>query len=101
MAIKVGYDPRAQADLDSLYDWIADHAGPVSALEYVERLQSACERLVDFPHRGAPRDDLAPGLRMIAVGRKDVIVYIVENDEVLVLGIFHRGRDLQRAFDED
>ena len=98
MALRLVYDPRAHADLDSIYDWIADQSDPETAFAYTSRLQAACERLIEFPRRGTPRDDLAPGIRTISFERRDIIAYLVEPGHVLIVGIFHHGRDVRRAF---
>jgi len=64
---------------------------------YVARLQDACHRLCDFPQRGTPRDNLAPGLRTVTFERRAVIAYFIEPGTVRIARIFHHGRDLSEA----
>ena len=101
MTHKLVYLANAKADLDSIYDWIADHADPHTALAYTSRIEAACARLTTFPNQGTPRDDILPGLRTIAVQRRDVIFYRVDGDTVSIVGVIHRGRDLGLAFEDE
>jgi toxin ParE1/3/4 len=82
----------ALADLERIGDWVAANAGTEVALAYLDRIESACARLADFPLRGTPRDDLGPGVRTISFEGRATIVYRVEVATVLILGIFHAGR---------
>jgi plasmid stabilization system protein ParE len=55
--------------------------------------------LAGFPYVGRARDDdFGPGCRSVAVGEY-VIVYCVENVEVLILRVAHGRRDLEALFD--
>jgi toxin ParE1/3/4 len=101
VAIRLVYLPAAKADLENIYDWIADRVDPRTAFDYVLRLQAACERLPSFPRRGTPRGDLAPGLRTIAFERRAIIVYREEGARLRIVRIVHRGRDLGQAFAPD
>lgn len=89
----VVWHPRARADLLVLYDWIADRADPDTAFDYTSRIEAHAAKLAEFPERGAPRDDLAPGLRTTPYRRRRVIGYRVGNGEVEILRIVHAGRD--------
>ena len=61
----------------------------------------ACKSLADFPHRGAPRYDLDPGVRLLRLERRITIAYRVLEPDVEILGVFYRGRDLSQALRED
>lgn len=98
MAHRVEFSEIAWQDADEIYDWIADKADPETALGYLIRIHDFCYTLRDFPNRGAPRDDLAAGVRTTVFEGKAVIVYAVKGNEVQVLRILHRGRDLGSAF---
>jgi toxin ParE1/3/4 len=98
VAVSLVYLPAAKADLENIYDWIADRADPQTAFDYVARVHAACEKLLSFPRRGTPRDDLAPGLRTIVFERRATIVYRQEGARLRIVRIVHRGRDLGLAF---
>lgn len=99
MAHSIVYLAAAREDLNAIYDWVADHSDPDIADGYVTRLQGAIDRLADYPDRGTPRNDAAPGLRTIAFERKAVIAYLVDRKTVRIVRVLHRGRDLGLAFD--
>lgn len=58
---------------------------------------STCEGLALFPLRGAPREDIRPGLRVTHHKGRTLIAYAVDEDArtVSVLGIFYGGRDYE------
>jgi toxin ParE1/3/4 len=86
--------------LHSLYSWIAEAVGPAIALDYAQRLMHSCEKLTNFPQRGTPCDDLAPGLRTAVFERKATVAYTVGTDEVQIVRILHRGQELGSVFDD-
>jgi plasmid stabilization system protein ParE len=91
---KLVYRPRAAEDLDTIYDWIADYADPGTALGITGRIEAHCEKLVDFPERGTPRDDVRAGLRTTVIG-KAVIAYMVDSAEVAIVHIKYGGQELR------
>jgi toxin ParE1/3/4 len=96
VAYRVIYRQSADANLDAIYQWIADSADEDSALSYVLRIREKCETLADFPNRGTPHDDLIAGLRTIPFGRRVTIAYPVQGDEVIIARIVHAGLDLAK-----
>jgi len=97
MKHKVSFRPQAEDDLFELYRYIATEAGLAVAGGYVERIEAACLGLEIFPHRGRSRDDIRPGLRILGFERRAVIVYRLLGSEVVIVRIFHGGRDFERA----
>jgi toxin ParE1/3/4 len=98
VALDLVYLPRADADLDRIYHWLAPRGGASGALAYVDRIEAACQRLTDFPRRGSPHDELEPGLRSITFERRATIYYRVTESVVAVVRILHRGLDANREF---
>lgn len=90
---RVVFAPEAEDDLLELYRYISLHAESATAARYVEAVIRHCERLVQFPNRGARRDDIRPGLRVTHYRRKTVIAFTIEADRLVILGVFHRGRE--------
>jgi toxin ParE1/3/4 len=91
---KVVFELQAQADLDEIYDWIADRAGEQTAERYLRRLRQPCERLDMFPERGTKRDDLAPGLRVFGFERRVSIAFKVYEDRVAIIRVLYGGRNI-------
>jgi toxin ParE1/3/4 len=93
--------PQARDDLLSLYEWIADQADPETAFDYTGKIEAHAAKLAAFPERGAPRDDLAKGVRTTPYRRRTVIAYRVLDDAVEILAVAHAGRDLGRVFENE
>ncbi len=100
MARRVVLSPRAEEQLGSLYDYVADRSGAARADLVASRLLAACQALADFPYRGVARDDLFPGLRLMGYRRQATIAFTVDEQRVTIQGVFWRGQDVGRAFDD-
>jgi toxin ParE1/3/4 len=97
VAHKVYFRPVAEADLAALYEYIADRAGIVIAGQYIDRIETACMALADFPERGTRRDDILPGLRTIGFERRATIAFRVLKNRVEIVTIAYGGRDFEGA----
>lgn len=95
MSIRVGFSEQAIADLQSIYDYIAPRGGQRIARDYVARLYAYCLDFQVFPERGVRRDDLRPGLRLIGYRRQATIAFAVLDNDVTILRVFQRGRDIE------
>lgn len=90
---EVVFAPEARDDLVRLYDRIADAAGSVSALAYIERIEAYCLGFDLASERGRARDDVRPGLRTIGFERRVTIAFMVDEERVTFLRLFHGGQD--------
>lgn len=50
--------------------------------------------MTTFAERGTVRDGAVPGLRIIGYRRSASIAFVVEGDQVTVLGVFRRGQNI-------
>ena len=98
MRPRVRFAPEARDDLLALYEYLVLAGGPDRAIAYVGRIERICLGLADFPLRGAARDDIRPGLRLLGFERRAVIGYDVTEAEVTILRILHGGRDIAGSF---
>ena len=98
MQAQVLFSASAQADLDQLFERIADRAGLTVALGYTGRIRRYCMDLQPFPERGTKRDDLRIGLRTVGFERRVTIAFTIRGDQVIILRILYGGRSLERAF---
>ncbi|HEX9449212.1 MAG TPA: type II toxin-antitoxin system RelE/ParE family toxin [Dongiaceae bacterium] len=99
MSRQVGFAPSAQEQLRQIYTYIADAASPDIALGFTTDIVDYCDSLTTFPERGAQRDDLRPGLRLVGFRRRVVIAFTVDEMAITVLGVFYGGQDYDHAFD--
>jgi toxin ParE1/3/4 len=90
--------PSADADLDDIWFYIAKESGSAERADhFIASLTERFYLLSRNPFIGRSRDDLRPGLRTFPV-RQHVIVYRVEDDDVLILHIFHGSQDIEAFF---
>ena len=95
----VVFRPAAIEQLDSIEEYVFGRSLDARAARtYVARIEARCKAIGQAPFGGAPRDDLEPGLRMIAVERRAVILYRIVEDVVEITNVFHGGRDYARLF---
>lgn len=87
--------PEAQAQLDGLYDYIAEAASPKIALRFNDAILDQLDSLRTFPHRGVARDDILPGFRTIGFRKRVTIAFVVEETATYVVGIFYGGQDFE------
>jgi toxin ParE1/3/4 len=92
--------PSAEADLDDIWLYVAKESGSMDvATRLIDSIAERFFFLATFPYVGRARDeDFGPGSRSFPVGEY-VIVYCVDGNEVLVLGVVHGKRDLEALFD--
>lgn len=91
---------QVEFELDDIWYYVARESGSV---EIADRLiDSITDRfflLANHPYVGRLREDLRPGLRSFPVGQY-VIIYRIEDADVLILHVLHSHRDVQRIFHE-
>lgn len=97
MEREIVFAPEARDDILELYEYIAAQAGPGRARGYAERIVSYCRGFSTFPERGARRDDLRPGLRVVGFERRVTIAFHISPDKVTIDRILYAGRDLKAA----
>jgi toxin ParE1/3/4 len=98
---RVVFRDQANAELTTIYDYIASQGNPETAIGYVRRIRDTCLSLAHFPERGTKRDDILPGLRTIGFERRAMIVFRVLKTRVEIVTIAYGGRDFERELRED
>lgn len=101
MAWRIVFTPEARDQLNDLHDYIAMAADTEIAARFTHGIIDHIAALSEFPERGAPRGDLRPGLRTVAWRRRVTIAFMVEESDVVVIGIFYGGRDFETLLRED
>ena len=82
MEYRIAFHPKAEAELEQLYDDIADRASPAIAWNFVAGIRDHCVGLSTFPQRGTERVEIMPGLRSIGYRRAVSIAFAVEAERV-------------------
>ena len=91
MEYRIVSHPKAEAELEQLYDDIADRASPAIAWNFIVGTRDHCLGLSTFPQHGTERIEIMPGLRIIGYRRTVSIAFAVEAKRVLILGVFFAG----------
>ena len=90
---QIGFAPQARSDLIDIFNYIAADDAE-QARQFVEELETRCRHLLDFPHAGRAREELAPNLRSKPHGRY-VIFYTSGAETVRIERILHGARDVE------
>lgn len=101
MAYRIVFTPEARDQLGHLHSYIASAADAEIAMRFADGILHHIATLSEFPERGTPRDDLRPGMRTLAWRRRVTIAFVVEERDVVVIGIFYGGRDFETLLRED
>ena len=95
----VTFSPKARQDLLDIGEYIAKDSRP-NARRFVAKLMEQCKRIGNAPLGFAGREDLAPGLRMAALGRH-VIFFRVIDGKVRIERVLHGARNLPAVLESD
>ena len=87
--------PRAQADLDGIWDYTEATWGEAQAETYLRDIAHAFKTLVDDPRRGLDCGHIRAGYRKYAVG-SHVIFYRMAGGTIDVVRILHGRMDFER-----
>lgn len=101
MSCHVVFSPEAEKQLVALYNYIAAAASPDIAARYTEAIVGYCESLCIFPHRGAMRDDVRPGLRITHYKKRAVIAFDVNAEQISIIGVFYGGQNYETILQDD
>ena len=89
--------PAAQADLDSIWDYVAAR-NAVAADKLLRIFCAKLTLLADAPGVGRPRDEFAPALRSFPVGEY-LLFYRPMKDGIELVRVLHGARNLPPLLD--
>lgn len=91
--------PEADSDLDDIWYYFATKTGSVETADrLVDSITDRVYLLATHPNIGRARDeDLRPGLRSFPVGEY-VIIYRIQDEDVLILRVLRGSRDIAGLF---
>jgi toxin ParE1/3/4 len=91
--------PEADADLDGIWYYVASKSGSVDIADrLIDSITDRFFLLANHPNVGRVRDeDLRLRLRSFPVG-EFVIIYRIEDDEVVILRVLRDSRDIAALF---
>ena len=83
---------QAEADLASIFEWTSTHFSERQARVYIDGLERALERLLEFPGI-APRYAGLSGRYRVKRYCSHLVYYRGEGDDILIVRILHVRRD--------
>lgn len=86
---------RAQADLDDIRDYSLAEFGTARAVAYLDAMEEAFRRMLDYPEIGSIHRAVHPPIRCLGC-QQHRIFYQVDGDRMLVVRILHNAMDVQR-----
>jgi toxin ParE1/3/4 len=91
--------PEAEADLDDIWLYIARASGSLDIADrFIDSLTDRFYLLANNPYIGRRRDEeLRPALRSFPV-RDYIILYRIEDEDVLILRVLRGSRDIEALF---
>lgn len=95
----VTFSPRSRQDLLEIGDYIAKDSR-ANARRFVAKLVEQCKRIGAAPLGFPGREDLAPGLRMAALGRYVIFFRVIEGT-VRIERVLHGARNLPTVLSRD
>jgi toxin ParE1/3/4 len=87
--------PRAQADLEEIWDYTADHWDMDQANRYLLEIRGAIETVVREPLRGRRCDHIRAGYFRYAAG-SHVLFYRIVADGIDIVRVLHQRMDFAR-----
>lgn len=91
--LKLRVTPKARNDLDDIYDYTIASFGEELAEDYAAGFRDVFQRLAENPNIGPRFDHPEPDMRSIGY-RSHRIYYIVTDDTLVIVRIFHKARDV-------
>lgn len=89
--------PRAQADIQSIYDYTRVSYTDNQAAKYIRKIEAALNGLRENPELGRARNDIKAGYRSLLV-EKHVLFYKIEGVQIQILGVLHCRMDVMNYF---
>ena len=87
--------PRAQSDLNGIWDYTAETWGTDQAERYVRLIAEAINALTASPARGKRCDHIREGYRKYPAG-SHILFYRLSGDGIDVVRILHQQMDFDR-----
>jgi toxin ParE1/3/4 len=92
MTFHVVYMRRAEADIREIAGYLHVRFGFPVAMRFLVEIRAYCAGFSEFPERGIARNDIQPGLRVVAYKRHASIGFVIRENRVIILRVWNKGR---------
>jgi toxin ParE1/3/4 len=93
------WSPEALADIDHLWDYYVQAAGPSTADRILREIAKAVAVMGDFPLAGRARDEIRSGLRSLAV-TPQIVFYRLKDDRPEIVRVLDGRQDIEEIFSD-
>ena len=94
---EIRYTPQAEADLNNIWDYLAENQSEERAESYLLKLELQLELLLAQPMIGRSAEEIRPKLRRFPFQRH-VVFYEPILGGLEIIRILHQAQDIDRAF---
>ena len=95
MSLPVTFSVEATEQLANIEDYIAAASYEGTAIRYIQRLKKRCLRIGHAPFQGTAREDFRPGARTTGFEGRVTIIFEVQPDQVVIIGIYYGGKSFR------
>jgi toxin ParE1/3/4 len=88
--------PRARLDLRAINAYIGERAGRAVAENFIDRMESAIQKLSILPRAHAVQPKFGANVRRMVV-KSYLVFYQVKDETVYILRVLHGARNITRA----
>ena len=93
------FSKEAENDLVEIYRYGFINFGENKVDLYIEALKEKCQFLADVPNLCPDRDEFNPSVK-IHHHRKHLIVYVIEDGDILIVRVLHDRMDIQQHIEK-
>jgi toxin ParE1/3/4 len=85
----------AEADLAGIRDYTVEHHGGDQAIAYLDAIEQAFRRIMDYPESGMKYPGIEPAIRSVPCGSHR-IYYDAAGDAVRIQRVLHKAMDAEK-----
>lgn len=92
---RIEFTPKAQRDVEEIWDYSFERFGFEKAEAYLRELQRAAETVAEDPRRGLACDNIRSGYRKFPVG-SHILFFRASESRIVIVQILHQRMDFER-----
>jgi len=92
---RIEFTPKAQRDIEEIWDYSFERFGFEKAEAYLRELQRAAETVAEDPRRGLACDNIRSGYRKFPVG-SHILFFRASESRIVIVRILHQRMDFER-----
>ncbi len=93
------WSPESLADLDAIWDYYVQVAGPATAEKLVREIAALVQSIEEHPMIGRTRDEVREGLRSLAAS-PHVVFYRLIDETTEIVRVLDGRQDIEDIFSE-